>query len=159
MSILVKAPNSYSKYKDLPKVFLAGSIEMGKATDWQQKVSDALKDFDILILNPRRDDWDSSWKQTIKNKQFRQQVEWELKAMEDADIIIMNFVGDTKSPITLMELGLHADNNKLLVSCDPEFWRRGNIEVVCNKYNIPLLDNIETMILSLRGLLLGKYKK
>ena len=29
-----------------------------------------LKDEEGIILNPRRDDWDSSWTQSINNKEF-----------------------------------------------------------------------------------------
>jgi len=78
--IEIKAPNSYEKHGDRIKIFLAGSIEMGAAEKWQDKIVQALTDKDVLILNPRRDDWDSSWKQTKDNKQFREQVEWELAA-------------------------------------------------------------------------------
>src|SRR4051794_33293553 len=41
-------------------VFLAGSIEMGQAEPWQSAVEDALAGEDVVILNPRRDEWDSS---------------------------------------------------------------------------------------------------
>lgn len=42
------------------RVFLAGSIEMGQAEQWQERVVHALSDAgDLVILNPRRDDWDS----------------------------------------------------------------------------------------------------
>lgn len=53
-------------------VFLAGSIEMGKASDWQQKLIDDLSDLpdDLVLLNPRRKDWDSSWVQSFDNRQF-----------------------------------------------------------------------------------------
>jgi hypothetical protein len=38
--IEIKAPNSYKQYQfTLPMVFLAGSIEMGQAEDWQSRVS------------------------------------------------------------------------------------------------------------------------
>jgi len=36
-----------------PAIFLAGSIEMGAAIDWQAKVVDALRDLDVTVLNPR----------------------------------------------------------------------------------------------------------
>ena len=46
----IKAPN---KFKDKIYVFLAGSIEMGKAEDWQKKVCRELSEFEnIVILNP-----------------------------------------------------------------------------------------------------------
>ena len=70
-------------------IFLAGSIEMGKAIDWQQEIVDLLKDEDVIILNPRRDNWDSSWIQSIDNPQFREQVEWELYGVENATMILM----------------------------------------------------------------------
>ena len=55
-------------------VFLAGSIEMGKAEDWQAKLEKSLKDLEITVFNPRRDDWDSSWTQEQSNPQFNAQM-------------------------------------------------------------------------------------
>lgn len=127
-------------------VFLAGSIEMGKAEDWQTKVTNALSELNVTILNPRRDDWDSSWTQEIENDQFREQVQWELSAMEQADLILMYFDKDTKSPITLMELGLHAQSDKLVVCCPKGFWRKGNVDIVCKRYGIQTVDNIDQLI-------------
>ena len=66
------APLSWSNGKS---IFLAGSIEMGIAESWQEKVVQELKNEPVIILNPRRDDWDSSWEQKIDNLQFREQVE------------------------------------------------------------------------------------
>jgi hypothetical protein len=60
--------------------------------------------------------------------------------MDVADIIAMYFDGETKSPITLLELGLHARDN-LFVCCSEKFWRFGNIEVVCDRYDIPLFTS------------------
>ncbi len=119
-------------------VFLAGSIEMGTADDWQSRLTAALGDRDLVVLNPRRDDWDASWRQSISSPKFREQVEWELAGLERADVIAMWFAAGTKSPITLLELGLSARGGKLIVGCPDGFWRRGNIEVVCARYDIPL---------------------
>ena len=99
---VIKAPESIKGVTN--GVFLAGSIEMGKAIDWQTEITNKCKREDITIFNPRRDDWDSSWKQTIKNKQFREQVEWEINALDQAEKIVIYFDPKTKSPITLMEL-------------------------------------------------------
>ena len=40
-------------------IFLAGSIEMGKAVEWQDKVSESLEEYSGNILNPRRVEWDN----------------------------------------------------------------------------------------------------
>lgn len=129
-----------------PSVFLAGSIEMGKAEDWQTKVQDLMKDENVSIYNPRRDDWDSSWEQTIDNVQFRTQVEWELSALERASVIIVYFDPNTKSPITLMELGLHAKSQKLMVCCPEGFFRKGNVDITCAKYGVPMFNTIEELV-------------
>lgn len=142
-AVMVKAieqPSSSS-----PSIFLAGSIEMGKAVDWQQKIYEILKNEDVVLLNPRRDDWDSSLKQTIEEKQFRDQVEWELNSMENCSVIIMNFDPETKSPVTLLELGLHARSGKLLVCCPEGFFRKGNVDVTCAKYGVPMFNTIEEL--------------
>lgn len=141
-----KAPEKWTKKEGETSVFLAGSIEMGKAEDWQTKLTDYLKketSNSTIILNPRRDDWDSSWTQSIKNKQFKEQVTWELDAQERCDWIFMYFDKETQSPITLMELGLFY--KKPMVVCCPEgFWKKGNIEVVCERYTIPLVEDYDS---------------
>lgn len=143
-SQVFKAPALISK-KDKTRlsIFLAGTIDMGNSNNWQNTIIEELSGFNVDIYSPRREDWDSSWKQTFDDPQFFQQVSWELDAMEKADIILMNFLPDSQSPITLLELGLMADSGKLMVICPDEFWRSGNVHIVCNKYNIPLFKSIE----------------
>lgn len=92
-------------------VFLAGTIDNGNSIDWQKEVTEKIRDFDITILNPRRDDWGSTKVQSIHNPQFKEQVEWELSALEKANIIFMMFLEKSLSPITLLELGLFADKS------------------------------------------------
>lgn len=139
-----KAPEPIYGSKTM-KIFLAGTIDMGNSENWQAHIVQAFKNtgLEIDILNPRRDDWDSSWEQNIENPQFAQQVNWELNAMEKANTIIMNFLPDSKSPITLLELGLYADTGKLIVICPDEFYRSGNVHIICEKYNIPLYKSIQ----------------
>jgi hypothetical protein len=130
-------------------VFLAGSIEMGVAENWQDRVGQFFHDLGYDIFNPRREEWDSSWEQNFENPQFYQQVNWELNALENAYLIIMYFDPSTKSPISLLELGLFARSGKLRVVCPDGFWRKGNVEITCNYYKIPLYNNLETLFLDL----------
>lgn len=127
-------------------IFLAGSIEMGVAENWQDYVCRLLKDTDYDVLNPRRDDWDSSWKQEIENDQFREQVNWELNGLETADHILMYFDPATKSPISLLELGLYANSNKIRVCCPYGFYRKGNVDIVCKRYNIKQFSGLKEMV-------------
>ena len=71
-----------------PSIFLAGSIDNGSAIDWQTSVTAALADTNYTVLNPRRPDWDDSWSQDASDRQFNQQVTWELDALDAADLIL-----------------------------------------------------------------------
>jgi hypothetical protein len=149
---IIKAPNPINKdniYKS-KKIFLAGSIEMGTAENWQKVAEDFFAEYDqhITIFNPRRDDWDSSWTQEFENPQFYQQVNWELTALDAADIIVVYFSPETKSPISLLELGLYAHTGKLKVCCPKGFWRKGNVDIVCEKYGIPNSENFKKLLYS-----------
>ena len=126
-----------------PSIFLAGYIENGKAIDWQYTVEHKLADYDIDIINPRRNNWDASWEQSINNEQFREQVEWELQGLSLASIVLMYFSPGTQSPITLLELGLMSQSRKLIVACPEGFWRKGNIDITCQHYSIPLYSELE----------------
>lgn len=127
-------------------VFLAGSIEMGVAEDWQHRFANHFKDMNITFLNPRREEWDNSWVQSIDNKMFRDQVEWELNGLVASDFVAMYFDPKTKSPISLLELGLMAHTSKIFVCCPDEFYRRANVEIVCSRFNISMYNDWEMFI-------------
>jgi hypothetical protein len=133
-----------------PSVFLAGSIEMGTAEDWQEQLTRTLHDLNILILNPRRDEWDASWVQSITDTQFREQVEWELTGLEQASVVAVYFAPATKAPVTLLELGLCARSGKAVVCCPEGYWRRGNVEVVCARYGMRLVATLAELGVEVR---------
>jgi hypothetical protein len=142
MITVIKPPTSIAKARGL-KVFLAGSIEMGVAEDWQSRIASVLiasVSKPVTLYNPRRDNWNHDWAQEIENDDFYEQVRWELQALDDADIIAMYFDPNTKSPISLLELGLYARSDKLIVGCPDGFYRKGNVEIVCNKYKVKMVD-------------------
>jgi hypothetical protein len=143
MATIIKPP---SPLQSGFSVFLAGSIELGSAGDWQTVVEEKLSKTDIVIFNPRRDNWDASWTQNKDNPQFREQVEWELNALERADIIAMYFEPDTKSPITLLEFGLFAHTNKMVVCCPDGFWRKGNVDIVCDRHGIEQVNSLNDLV-------------
>jgi len=141
---MIYKPPMNIAYKDPHRkyIFLAGSIEMGKAEDWQSEMTKFLNTLNIGVFNPRRDDWDSSWTQAYDNPEFNLQVNWELNALEKADRILMHLVPDTISPISLLELGLYATSKKMAVVCPNGYWRKGNVEMICSNYDIPLFNTL-----------------
>lgn len=143
--IEIVAPMEY-KWSPEPKLFLAGSIEQSKAFDWRKDFISYLEDRLIVVFNPLRRDWDSSWKQERNFRPFFDQVNWELTALEICDVIFMYFDPETKSPISLLELGLFAHTNKLIVYCPTGFWRKGNVDIVCDRYNITQINSFEEFL-------------
>lgn len=141
--------NTLSSMKYRQRIFLAGTIDMGGSEDWQAeaiKMINKRSNYKAAIYNPRRKNWDSTWNQEIDNIHFNQQVNWELTNLEKATHIIMYFAGKSKSPISLLELGLFAKSYKLHVICQPEFYRRGNVEIICDNYKIPMYDSLAEAI-------------
>lgn len=143
MSLIFKAPCETQTPEGHFSIFLGGSIENGKAELWQDKLSSALVETfnNIVIFNPRRENWDASLHNTIENPVFEEQVSWEYEHLEKSDYILLYFQPGTLSPISLMELGLFAGKSKLIVCCPDGFWRKGNVDFICKKFNIPTINN------------------
>ncbi|MFB9110167.1 hypothetical protein DMB65_13215 [Flavobacterium cheongpyeongense] len=148
MKRIYRSPEEIPLQDDIKTIFLAGSIEMDKAINWQKKCEELLEN-KFILFNPRRNEWDSSWSQTIENDNFNEQVTWELNALEKADIIIMYFAGNTMSPISLLEFGLYAQSKKIKVVVEEDFWRKGNIDIVCKRYAVEQFKTLEELILNL----------
>jgi hypothetical protein len=152
-------PNSkdqFPKYDNLGKtVFLAGSIEQGQAEDWQTAITDnLLADLQVDFFNPRRDSWDISW--NSDDTRFSKQVNWELDHLQDADLIFFYFSPGTQSPISLLELGNQLGrlgmmaSDKLIVCCPDDFWRAGNVQIICSRYGVPVYTEFSDAVAELR---------
>ena len=133
-----------------PRVFLGGSIDMGGAPDWQAAMTAALADMDVVILNPRRPDWNPNWRPEAHEPGFRRQVEWGLAALEFADVIVMYFPPGTQSPISLLEMGLHARGEKLIVLAPEGFWRKGNVDITAQAYGVKQVQSLPELTAAVR---------
>jgi len=141
--IEVRAPNPLEGPR--PWIFLAGSIKTGINLDWQGSIANAVWQVKGTIFNPKRDDWDPTWL-TANETEFVEQVEWELDALEKADLIFLYFVPGTKGPISFLNLGLFSRHPGLYVCCPLGFWRKGSVDVTCAKYNINRVERLNDFI-------------
>ena len=127
-------------YPRVKSVFLAGTIDNGDSSNWQEELIEKCKDLNVTFFNPRRKEW-------IQNPTFEDmeyQIKWEQEHLDRADVIIMFLLDGSKSPISLLELGLYSQSKKIYVFCNPAFYRWDNVRLTCDKYNIPLLrTNLE----------------
>jgi hypothetical protein len=158
----LEAPNKFYSYNDIGTTFfLAGTIDNGLSVNWQKEIADYADEINVTVFNPRRREWNP----LADSKDIELQINWELEHMEKADYIIMNILENSKSPISLLELGLHARDGKLIVFCPKNFYRYDNIKVTCETYGIKLfsmdsyrntIDEIKLLILERKNANRGK---
>lgn len=150
--IVCRAPLGYS-YEPRPWLFLSGSIELGTAELWQDRLAQELSDLPGTILNPRRENW--PWNAPV-DATFREQVDWELDGIFAADLLVFYFDPNTKSPITLIELGLFSGDKRgrdAVLCCPVGFWKKPNVDIVAERAKIKSEVEWQPFVLSVRALL------
>ena len=131
---------------DVKSVFLAGTIDNGDSLNWQDKVIIELINLGVSceVFNPRREHWNPN----PTKEEMERQIKWEQNHLDSADIIAMVLLDDSKSPISLLELGLYARTKKLIVFCTPSFYRFDNVRLTCEKYNIELVQELHPLVIA-----------
>ncbi len=144
MAKIITAPDKYHLFPSyfrmpLYSIFLAGAIDMGNAVNWQQDVCLRLMGIDnLVIFNPRRE--------SFTPDTLDEQIQWELKYLNQVSKIFMWFPGNSYAPIALLETGLFAHSGRLIVGAEPEFYRRRNLEITLDMYGIHVHDNLSAMV-------------
>ncbi len=123
----VKCPN-VMKGKPPHSIFLGGGIS--GCPDWQEEMVKLLSDFHVLLVNPRRDEFDVSDKELSI-----QQIRWEHYHLANCHARLFWFPCETLCPITLFELGRFVgEPGPLFVGCHPEYKRKLDVEVQLRLY-------------------------
>lgn len=139
MAYVLQAPEQLVK----PTIFLAGSIT--GAWNWQEYVVAKLKDNDVIVLNPRRDNFD-----TTDPKLELGQIAWEFRHLRIADAVLFWFSGETLAPVTLFELGkqLSVRWQHLFIGCDPTYKRIRDVKIQTAMLNplLPISDNLDALV-------------
>lgn len=142
----------HGEYDDF-SVFLAGTIDDGQSKNWQRKlinkVYSELPD-NVIVFNPRRDNWNKN----ADVDTLREQINWEQERLSNSSIIVMVLLDDSKSPVSLMELGEFCDSQKIVVFCTENFYRFENVKDLCERFEIPLfktnnIDEVSNKVLEL----------
>ncbi|KAF5008539.1 hypothetical protein FDECE_5195 [Fusarium decemcellulare] len=142
-SQVIYAPSNEAP-RGVKSVFLAGTTSRVDTSDWRETLSTSLSDVPVTIYNPYRADWDSSWREDINFAPYREQVEWELEKQDKADIVVVYFHPATQAPVSLLEFGIWARiPGKTIVVCPEGYWKRGNVQIVCKKFGVEMVDNVD----------------
>jgi Nucleoside 2-deoxyribosyltransferase like len=82
----------------------------------------------------------------------------QLNALERADVILMYFSPRSQSPITLIELGLHAKSGKVYLACPEGYWRKGNIDITADRYHVPRFETLDALLVAVKARLVELRK-
>jgi len=138
-------------------IFLAGTIDNGNSENWQEEIINLYKNDEVTFFNPRRKYWNPLMNSELKDE-LEYQIKWEQEHLDKADLIIMCLLDNSKSPISLLELGLYAQSKKIIVFCNDLFYRYQNVKLTCDKYGIPLKKFNKSKIKIEIDKFLGKIK-
>ena len=139
-------PQEVADDRSFTRIFLAGTIDMGNSRDWQKEIYERFTEMDgrYILFNPRQEHWDAT-----RPGEMDYQVRWELDHLEEADMIIMYILGSSKSPISLLEMGLHAKDGKMTVICEVDFYRYDNVRITCDYYGVPMYNDLDSFLKTL----------
>jgi hypothetical protein len=143
--MIIEYPNKVQHFEGIQgeyddfSVFLAGTIDDGQSANWQRelinKTYSELPD-NMIVFNPRRDNWNKN----ADVYTLREQINWEQEHLLNSSIIVMVLLDDSKSPVSLMELGEFCDSQKIVVFCTENFYRFENVKDLCERFEIPLFE-------------------
>jgi len=60
-------------------------------------------------------------------------------------VVAVYFGAKSQAPISLMELGLFARSGKCVVACPKGYWKRGNVQVVCGKFGVEVVESVDEL--------------
>ena len=155
MKVIV-APEIYQPTDNEISVFLAGGI--CNCANWQDDILLRLAHMDtdkLVVFNPRRENFPIN----DPNASY-QQIEWEFKALEKADIFSMYFAsGVSDQPICMYELGRNLVRmqdrhpkdwtSRLIISVEHDYLRRQDVliqtELACGNLYVNAQDDIKCL--------------
>lgn len=141
--IEIKSPNLHTQTRT--SLFLGGGIS--NCPDWQRYVVNCLVDTDLVIFNPRKNDFSYS-----RSNEYRQ-VEWEFEHLGRSDAIIFWFPHETVCPISLFEYGKWlTSNKKLFIGTHPAYSKRLNLQIQTKlvRPELYIHDNLDDLVMEIK---------
>lgn len=146
--VMYRALDEYEPQEGERSIFLAGGI-IDTKYDWQQEMIERLSDTDLVVLNPRRNDFpkDDPYATT-------HQIKWENDHLEKATYVLFWFPAEAPCMTSLFELGTWSKAGKpLFVGIEPGYIKKGGIEkqMALVRSEVPIVYNLEDLELMIKG--------
>lgn len=112
------------------RVYLAGSTQ---GDDWQSRFVKELSGLEVDVFNPRS---------SLTDGLFG----WELDHLNIATVIALHFDPEDLSPSGLLTLGMYAKTDRLIVSCPNAFYKKADVDIICEREDIHRVDTLDLLI-------------
>lgn len=122
-------------------LFLGGGIS--SCSNWQKVMIEMLSDTDLVILNPRRENFPMHDPSASSI-----QIKWEHAHLAKATSVLFWFASETLCPITLFELGTFAKSSvPLFVGTHLGYERKNDVKIQMGLYRpeIRVVDGLELL--------------
>lgn len=155
---------------DSVKIYLGGTMDFSGSmeTDWQQAFIDGLakltdpvkgllliKNLNFILFNPKMP-LTGPLGPTLDNPEFVKVIQWRLQMQDLSDIVFLNIMKNSVSPIPVLEFGSLLTSGKLIVRTSEQNANYSHIRLYCEKYQVPLLTgqtSVKDVILAAGGYL------
>lgn len=144
----IRALEEYEPQQGERSIFLAGGI-MDTTYDWQQEMTERLLDTDLVILNPRRNDFPAEDPYATTH-----QIKWEFYHLNKADMVLFWFPAEAPCMTSLFELGTWSKAGKpLFVGVEPGYIKRGGVtkQLKLVRPEVPVVSSLEDLELMIKG--------
>lgn len=152
----IESPELY--YTGKVSLFLAGGIT--SCPNWQKEMVELLKDLDIVIYNPRRENFPIE----DPNAAY-EQIKWEFETLDRVDMILFWFSRGSLNPIVLFEYGKwlmnlrsEDDYKPLFIGIDPEYERKRDVFIQTQLENVFYGSRIQYSLKDLANLIIKEYE-
>lgn len=159
---------------DSVKIYLGGTMDFSgnPETDWQQAFIDGLarltdpikgllliKNLNFIIFNPKMP-MNSPMAPTLDNPEFVNIINWRLQMQNLSDIVFVNIMKNSTSPIPILEFGSMLSSGKLIVRASEMNQSYSHIRIYCEKFQVPLLTGRTTVkdVILAAGSFLEKFR-
>lgn len=159
---------------DSVKIYLGGTMDFSGNVnnDWQQAFIDGLakltdpikgllliKDLNFVIFNPKVP-MQGPAGPTLDNPEFLKIMNWRLQMQDLADLVFINIMKNSVSPIPVLEFGSLLGSGKLIVRASEMNQVYSHLRIYCEKYQVPLLTGKTSVkdVLLAAGSYLDKFR-
>ena len=163
--VVLRYPDPMIEDAGAIKILLTGSSSIygDPNYDWQNKFIEGLvklvdptpdtktgimmySKFNYIVVDPRSNA--QNQEMVLDNPDFVNGFSYYLDMAEKADAIILNFLQKSTAPKPLFDLGYLIRSGKTVVRCSPGYMQAGLVNVVCQRFNVPLLPGKQGHVLS-----------